>query len=193
MRWQKNKKRGWKKFLIELHDLARQSGYQGVEVVRGKGRSNTFHRFTNHRMEFPTDLCVLLVDSETPVASETPVWNVVKTRTGDGWIKPAWATEANLYLMVHFVETWLLTDPAALIKFFGSKFDTNLLPKTLIESRSKNDINKALRRATRNCKSGPYSHGHAHRIIEHVKPEKVKTLFHGKRLFEEMTKLITAT
>lgn len=184
-------RRGWRKFLAELHELARKSGYHGVEVVRGKGRGNAFRRFTRHRAEYPTDLCVLLVDSETAVPKNANVWNVVKNRTGDGWIKPKWVNEANLYLMVHFVETWLLTDPDALKTFFGSKFDGSQLPDTILESRSKSDIEKALKKATRLCKSGPYSHGHAHRVIEYVRPERVKTVFHGKRLFDEMAKLIT--
>jgi hypothetical protein len=68
-------RRGWKKFMKELHDLARGNGYHSLEIVRGKGRKNTFDRFTKHEIEHPNDLCVLLADSETTVPRGTRVWD----------------------------------------------------------------------------------------------------------------------
>jgi len=101
-------RRGWKMFLNELHELAREKGYASLEVVRGKDRSNAFRRFAGHITEHPNDLCVLLVDAETAVSEHTRVWEVLANRGGDGWPRPSWATERHLYLMVHFVETWLI-------------------------------------------------------------------------------------
>jgi len=183
-------RRGWKKFLTELHETARTNGYHSLEVVRGKGRDNAFHRFKTHIKECPNDLCVLLADSETEVPEGTHVWDIVAQRKGDKWQRPGWVSERHLYLMVVFVETWLLTDPEALQAFFKKDFDARSLPTTNLEERSKDDVERALKQATEKCKNGPYRHGQAHEIIEIVRPERVRTLRHGLRLFEELDNLI---
>lgn len=179
-------RRGWKKFLTELHELARNNGYHSLEVVRGKGRGNTFRRFTKHENEYPNDLCVLLADAETRVPEGALVWDIVAHREGDKWQRPAWATERHLYLMVHFVETWLLTDQDALQKFFKRGFNQKKLPTTNLEARSKDEIEQALEKATQ----GAYKHGQAHEIIEIINPDRVKTLMHGRRLFDSLSSLI---
>jgi len=181
-------RRGWKKFLIEIHELARDQGYHSLEVVRGKGRGNAFSRFAKHKNDCPDDLCVLLADSEVAVPANANVWKVVATR--DKWEQPSWATDRHLYLMVHFVETWLLTDQDALQEFFNGNLNLKVLPTTNLESRSKKDIEDALGRATRNTKKGPYRHGQAHEIMEIVSPTRVKTLQHGNRLFASLSRLI---
>jgi hypothetical protein len=183
-------RRGWKTFLNELHELAREKGYASLEVVRGKNRSNAFRRFTGHMTEHPNDLCVLLVDAETAVSEHTRVWEVVANRGGDGWRRPSWATERHLYLMVHFVETWLLTDQDALQSFFGRGFTQRPLPRTNLEARSKDEIEEALKKATQDSSKGSYRHGQAHEIIGIVDPDKAKTLSHGRRLFCSLGSLI---
>lgn len=183
-------RRGWKRFLSGLHELARGNGYHSLEVVRGKGRGNTFDRFTKHRTEYPNDLCVLLVDAEIAVPEDARVWDIVARREGDKWQRPSWATERHLYLMVHFVETWLLTDQDAIKKFFKRGFDPRPLPTTNLEERSKQDIEQALKRATQNSQKGTYRHGQAHEIMENIRPERVRTLRHGDRLFSSLGKLI---
>lgn len=183
-------RRGWKKFLIELHELSRKNGYQSLEVVRGKGRGDAFRRFRHYQKQYPSDLCVLLVDAEMVISANAKVWDVVAQREGDEWQRPEWATEQHLYLMVAFVETWLLTDQEALGTFFKRGFNKKPLPTTNLEDRSKNDVEHALKQATTNCKNGPYKHGQAHEVIEFVRPEKVKTLNHGARLFNELGRLI---
>ena len=82
-------RKSWKQFLNNLHDLARQNGYDKLEIVRGKGRENTFQRCMSHKEEYPNDLCVLLVDSETGVSPSSRVWEIVKNR--DNWQQPAGA------------------------------------------------------------------------------------------------------
>jgi len=179
-------RRGWKKFLDELHQLAMANGFQSLEVVRGKSRRNAFERFAKHHQEYPDDLCFLLVDSEGPVRSKQQVWDVVARREGDQWAKPRWASEDDLFLIVQFVETWLVTDPDALRAFFGPDIDISKLPIDNLEARSKGDIDRALRDATMGCRKGPYRHGHAHAVLELVRPPRVKNLYHGNRLFAKV-------
>jgi len=183
-------RRGWGTFLSELRNVAQVHGYHTLSIVRGFGRKETFESFKNHKIRCPEDLCILLVDSETSAPSNVPVWDVVKNRKDDGWQRPTWATERHLYLMAHMVETWLLTDQEALQLFFKRGFDASRLPTTNLETRSKRDVDDALERATKTAQRGSYRHGQAHEIIEIVRPEKVKTLYHGKRLFEKMDELI---
>ena len=183
-------RRGWKKFLAELHELARVNNYHSLEVVRGKGRANTFRLFYTHKKVHPADLCVLLADAETTVPEGAAVWDVVARREGDNWQRPSWATERHLYFMVHFVETWLLTDRGALQTFFNGGFKPDLLPATNLEERSKGEVEEALRRATQGSRKGPYRHGQAHEIIGIVRPDNVKTLRHGQRLFASLASLI---
>lgn len=185
-------RRGWKSFLKELHEFARAKGFQSLEVVRGKGRDNAFGRFKAHKQVYPNDVCALLVDAEVPVPNRTQVWDVVRNREGDGWERPSWATDAHLYLMVHFVETWLLTDQVALQRFFKRGFNQSPLPTTNLEARSKALIDQALKKATDGSSKGQYRHGQAHEIIELVRPDLVRTLKHGQRLFVTLKKLIEA-
>src|SRR5579871_5071622 len=131
-------RRGWKKFLMELHEVALTNGFHSLEVVRGKGRRNAFDRFSKYHKEFPGDLCVLLVDSETSVPEGQGVWDTVRRLESD-WQKPRWATERHLYLMVQFVEAWILTDQEALAQFFGKKFDPQGLPTQKLDARSKEE------------------------------------------------------
>ena len=186
-------RKGWKKFLTELHELAVQNGYESLKVIRGKSRFSTFSLFKTHKTQQPDDLCVLLVDSETQVPKSVSVWDVVAQREGDKWKRPDGATERHLYLMVPFVETWLLTDHEALTTFFKRGFNTKPLPTTDdLENRSKDDVERALKQATKDCKNGPYRHGQAHEVIEFVRPEKVRTLTHGARLFDVLGSLINS-
>jgi hypothetical protein len=183
-------RRGWKKFLDELHRLARAHQFQSLEVVRGKGRGNAFKSFSNHYKRYPQDLCALIVDSEGPVPAGKSVWEVVAEREGDRWKKPAWARSNHLYLMVQMVETWLLTDQDALLEYFKKGFVAKNLPTTNLEQRAKPEIESALKRATQDCSKGPYRHGQAHEVLEYVRPSNVRTLSHGMRLFDELGKLI---
>jgi hypothetical protein len=92
--------------------------------------------------------------------------------------------------MVYFVETWLLTDQDALQKFFKQSFKQGLLPTTNLEARSKDEIEQALKKATQGSSKGSYRHGQAHEIIGTVRPDRVKTLIHGQRLFDDLGRLI---
>ena len=183
-------RRGWKRFLNELHLLARSNGYHSLEVVRGKGRANTFRGFTKHQMEHPNDLCVLLVDAETEAPEGVRVWDIVARRAQDSWHRPNWATDRHLYLMAYFIETWLLTDQDALQQYFKKGFNPKVLPTTNLESRSKDEIENALISATKNSSKGEYQHGQSHEIIGITRPDRVKTLKHGRRLFETLSSLI---
>jgi hypothetical protein len=184
-------RRGWKAFLREIHALARENGYQSLEIVRGGGRADTFRRFLRHQEEFPEDLCALVVDSECRVADGAGPWAVVREREGDGWRKPDWGRSEHLFLMVQMLETWLVTDPQAFTRVFKRGFDASRLPPLQgLESRSKDFINRAIDAATRDC-GRRYTHGQSHLVLEFVDPARVRLLTHGARLFDKLAERIT--
>lgn len=183
-------RRGWRLFLKELDQLARDSGYEKLDIVRGRGRADAYKGFVRYSARFPGDLPVLLVDSEVLVPAGTRLWDLVARNPADRWARPPWATERHIYFMAHSVETWLLTDHDALAQFYKRDFNPDALPTVNLEGRSKKEIFEALKRATQKSKSRRYEHSHAFEIMEHLRPDRVKTLFHGNRLFEELPKLI---
>lgn len=183
-------RRAWKYFLVELHTLARKHQFVKLEVVRCKSRSNAYDRFSKYEKEHPGDLPILLVDSEGSVAPDLTVWDWVAQREGDNWVRPSWAMEDQLYLMVPMVEAWLLTDHAALERYFRGRIELRELPSTNLEGRSKSEIDATLKKATGGIACRTYQHRMANEIIEYVRPGNVKTLRHGSRLFTKMAEFI---
>ncbi len=109
----------------------------------------------------PQNLPFLLVDAEAPVSASSP-WTHVKARPGDGWTKPADATDDHLHLMVQCMESWLIADRNAVSGFYGQGFKATVLaaPGTLIETVAKQDVLTKLGQATKGTKTkGPYSKG----------------------------------
>ncbi len=93
---------------------------------------------------------MLLVDSEDPIAITVAPWTHLRDRVGDGWVQPAGADETRCQMMVACMEAWFLGDPANLKEHYGGNFDeTKLPPANQAETRTKTDINNALRQATR--------------------------------------------
>lgn len=123
------------------------------------------------------DLAILLVDSEERVTSSSP-WDHVKQRQGDGWDRPASASDEQLHLMVQCMEAWFLADRAALQQFFGQGFRENALPAATakIEEVRKTDLYQKLAAATRDTKTkGEYDKGkHSFKLLELVDPALVR-------------------
>lgn len=129
---------------------------------------------------------VLLVDSEGPVSGVSP-WTHVAT--GDGWERPAGASEDQCHLMVQLMESWFLADPSALSEFYGPKFDPKALPAaSMTESVAKTTVVAALRRATRHSTKGAYAKAeHSFALLGLIDPAKVAERSpHAKRFIETM-------
>ena len=126
----------------------------------------------------------LLVDSEGPVAKGNSPWAHLKKR--DGWDKPRAAREDSAHLMVQCMEAWFLADGDTLADFFGAGFNKKALPaRPDIEDIPKSDLEKSLKKATRQCgKKGAYHKGrHSFAILAALIPEKVTAVSpHAKQL-----------
>jgi hypothetical protein len=133
------------------------------------------------------EAAMLLVDSEVPVAPEhqqpkdQPAqwqpWQHLKARVGDGWDKPANALDTDCHLMVQVMESWFLVDRETLRTFFGQGFRENALPAANrpIEGVAKDDVYRALKQATGDCKTkAEYGKGeHSFKLLVSIDPAKV--------------------
>lgn len=128
---------------------------------------------------------LLLVDSEGPVSAqyqqgkpdEWQPWQYLLNQSGDGWLKPATASDSHCHLMVQCMESWLLADRQILQVFFDRGFNVNALPSTThpLESVNKSDLYQALANATKNCKTKvAYDKGaHSFKLLALIDPAKV--------------------
>lgn len=133
------------------------------------------------------EFIVLLVDSEAPVAQGAEPWLHLKNR--DNWDKPAGAMDENAHLMVQCMEAWFLADRDALASYYGNGFTENSLPRQVeVENVPKQDIERGLNTATRQCKRGRYHKGrHSFAILADLNPRKVTEASpHARRLINTL-------
>jgi hypothetical protein len=143
----------------------------------------------------------LLVDSEDAVNARYrqgqpdtwQPWAHIKGRTGDGWDKPAGATDRQCHLMVQIMESWFLADRNAIKEFFGQDFRESALPAVdrVIEDIAKQQIYDALAQATSHCKNkAAYSKGeHSFKLLTKITPATVTQASPwAKRFVDELRK-----
>ncbi|MYC32749.1 MAG: DUF4276 family protein [Chloroflexi bacterium] len=161
-------KEAWTKFFTAAGLTGRMP-----KIVRGEGRSTTFRKFrTAHRR--PSELLLLLVDSEGPVADGHSAWQHLRARLEDNWEQPLEAGDNSAYLMVQVMETWFLADRDALRRFFGPSLNENSFGHwPNLEEVHKDTVLDALERATSNCQK-PYRKGKvSFELLGRVDPQLV--------------------
>jgi hypothetical protein len=155
------------------------------KIIACGSRVQAYNRFCTALIQHPEVFCILLVDSEAPVADAQGSWAHLKAR--DHWECPPSATEENAHLMVQCMESWFLADQKTLALFYGQGFNPNALPKqTNIENIPKSDVNQGLEAATRHTKTKGKYHKtrHGFDILTLIEPHKVRQASeHAERLF----------
>lgn len=159
-------------------------------IVACGGRQQAFNRFsTAVGSSEADDVCVLLVDAEAPVTSET----VQHLHSRDGWNFPA-LDRHKVFLMVQAMEAWFLADRETLTKFYDGGFLAGSLPgsPTDVEAVPKDDLESKLKHASHATKSkGEYhkvKHGFA--LLALIDPDKVGNGSpHAKRFNEFLSGL----
>jgi hypothetical protein len=168
-------------FLQDLRERARKKKWHWKVVACGD-RGSTKHAFLNARAHEPDTISILLVDSETAVASLPKAH--LKTR--DGWDLDG-VPEEHVQLMAQVMETWFVADPERVKAYYGKDFNEGALPKhAQPESVSKTAIAAGLENATKNTKKGRYHKiKHGSDLLARVSPDAVKPKCpHCKRLFD---------
>ena len=188
-------RRGISAFLEPIVTEIRKRRIQWRPIVCGR-RQEAYDKFCDALLKEPQVFNVLLVDSEDLVAITVVPWEHLRTRQGDGWAKPAGADDARCQMMVACMEAWFLADPVGLRKHFGGKFDSEKLPPAnQAETRTKKDINSAMKQATRNTKAKEYQKiRDGAKLLEKVDPAEVRKYCKWcDRLFQTLGKALGAS
>lgn len=174
-------------FLLSLRESARLKRWHWKVVPCG-GRDQARDAFLNARATEPHLHAILLVDSETAVAS-LPRQHLA---TRDGWPLPG-IPQTSVHLMAQVAETWLVSDPDRLQSFYKQGFNVGALPRHAdIEQVSKTQIEQALENATRHTQKGLYHKiRHGGPLLGLVRADVVRArCAHCKRLFLEVGRLL---
>lgn len=161
-----------------FHDFLSKAGRAGrmPRIVACGGRQQAYDDFRAHLAHARSgETTLLLVDSEAPVADGSP-WDHLRNRAGNGWARPAGASDDHCHLMVQCMEAWFLADRDALRDFYEQGFLENALPgNTSVESVPKQDVLDSLQQATQHCKTkSPYSKGdHSFALLSRIDSLKV--------------------
>ena len=155
-------------------------------VSASGSRGDAYKDFCLAMKQHGNDYNVLLVDAEEAVV--VAPWQHLANRRGDGWRRPAGASDDQAHLMVQVMESWFLADRQALARYYGQGFLTDSLPNQQnIESIPKSDVFTALKHASRKTKTKGEYHKtrHGFDLLELIDPSLVRTASaHANRLFE---------
>jgi hypothetical protein len=171
-------------------------GFSGrlPRVIPCGSRNNAYEDFciSLRSSVYTGELAFLLVDSESPVnpGFKNIPWQHLRNR--DGWEKPNGATDEQVHLMVECMENWFLSDPQALLIFFGQGFNPRSLPRNSnIETISKSDVLRSLENASRQTQKGQYDKGaHSFKILEIIDSLKVVAASpSAERLINELNRV----
>lgn len=144
------------------------------KLVLCGGRNATFDAFQHATATAVSEIVVLLVDAESPVATATPPGRVAHLKTRDGWPLEAIIPE-RVHLMTQCMEAWIAADPDTLAAFYGKDFHRGALPKrSVLDDEPKATVYASLEAATKRTQKGSYGKiKHASEILKRMKPALV--------------------
>ena len=156
--------------------LLKKCGFRGrlPRLVACGGRTQAYDDFTiAHAQNALPDYVALLIDSEDPVPNINEPWNHLRDR--DEWNAPPGARNDQVLLMTTCMETWIASDHNALSEHFGQNLQVAALPALPnIENRTRQDVLRSLRHATRDC-PGCYTKGpKSYEIVGKLDPEAIE-------------------
>lgn len=154
------------------------------------GRQEAYEAFRNALTNEANAISALLVDSETAVApvpadtAQDPQIRVIHLGKkegadgrgqGDNWDLST-AQPERVHLMAQCMETWIVSDPETLKKFYGQGFKADKLPKRPnLEEEPKRDLYAKLESATKDTKTkGVYTKlKHASELLQRIDRTKI--------------------
>ena len=115
-------RQGMDAFLREIKGAAQAKAWHWRLVPCGS-RNEAFKSFRRAYREMKDSTVVLLVNSESPVTG-TPRSHVIDR---DKW-EVAGISDESIHLMIQTMESWIVSDPEEISKYYGQGFRTNALP-----------------------------------------------------------------
>jgi hypothetical protein len=159
--------------------LARQKGQarskrMGWKLVLCGGRNATADAFLVEDQARTDEIVVLLVDSEDPIADQSPNGRVGHLRRRDGWPLQDYQAD-RVHLMTRCMEAWVVSDPEALKGYYGQHFQDSALPKrAVLDDEPKQALDEALHSATKRTQKGEYGKiKHAGDLLQKIDATKV--------------------
>lgn len=180
-------RQGMGELLKEVRDAASRKRLRWNIIACGS-RNETFRKFIREIEGLTSGFTVLLVDAEGPVRK--PPRRHLMDR--DHWDMHE-VNEDSVHLMIQTMETWIVSDVDTLGKFYGNGFQESALPSLVnLESRQKDDIERALKFATQSTTKGEYHKiRHAGRLLGLLNTTVVDTRCPScKRLLDVLQKFI---
>ncbi|MGH9446378.1 MAG: DUF4276 family protein, partial [Terriglobia bacterium] len=161
---------------------------QQPKVIACGGRSSAFETFQRDYMAGKEGFLILLVDSEGPVGENETAWQYLHNRQHDAWQQPDGTVEDQAQLMVQCMESWFLADKEKLKQYYGQRFLPGSLPgQTNIEEIPKQDVEQALKHASRNTQKGAYHKTrHGFELLELLDPARLRAASRRARILFEM-------
>jgi len=176
--------------LLEPQKTAARARNIRWKLVLCGGRNATFDAFQHATASAVSEIVVLLVDAEEPVATATPTGRVAHLATRDGWNLDGIAAE-QVHLMTQCMEAWIISDAETLAAFYGKDFHRGALPKrNVLDDEPKASLYAALEAATKHTQKGSYGKiMHASELLKRLKPAIVATRCTS---FQDFTKSLDA-
>jgi uncharacterized protein DUF4276 len=169
---------------FKQHFQQLDQGLKTMDVISYGSTEQTVKSYAQGvRLYSPDCAVALLVDADAPVTANSAAGHLADKL--DLASVPANARK-NIFLMVQCMESWLVTDAAALRGCFGQKLRANILPPNLdIEAVSKKDVFAALDAAVKPTPTKRYHKvEHGAKILAKLKPGLVgKRSRHAKSLY----------
>lgn len=180
-------RQGMDEFVRSLKTAARERGLLWKLVACG-GRQEAYQAFINSHRDTNYSIRLLIVDAEAEVTNGPRE----HLRNRDQWNLTA-VPETSVHLMVQTMETWIIADQAALMRYYGADLLVNALPQTTdLETVAKVDIARALAHATERTSKGRYHKiRHATDLLKQVSPQTVQARCPScRRMFATVSGLI---
>jgi len=145
-------RKGFDEFFRELKALASEHDCELIFYPHG-GREEVFDAFERALVNSSNTMNVILVDSEGPVY-KTPLEHLMHYGV---WKKKPELVDCQCHLMVQIMESWFFADVQALYDYYGEGFKSENIPEEAdVENIKKDDVNEALRIATKDTSKGEY-------------------------------------
>ena len=142
-----NLKIGFDKLFGNHKERARQKRIR-FDMIAGGANAETVKDFLRSCRRNPSDLNVLLIDSEMSAPSADEAIRALRSRRY--WDANVSTEDGQLNFMVQAMEAWFIADPQAMARYFGNGFAVGRLPhpqnaESIHPNGLTDSINQALR------------------------------------------------
>jgi hypothetical protein len=170
--------------------LFENCGFAGrmPRLVACGSRASAFDSFATEHARSRGEFVAMLLDSEEPMGDVEATWKYLIDN--DGWTKPATADDEQVLFMTTCMETWTVSDRAALTRHYGDELQTSALPPLVdLESRRRQDVQDALAHATRGCSNAYRKGKRSFELLEKLTPdtlaEHLPSFARARRILDE--------